>query len=146
MTIKSEDEISRAESQIVELSKRIEFYITEYSVELLASKMKQGDLVVPAYQREYTWEHERKSRFIESLILGLPIPFLFFWEMPNGKLEIVDGSQRLRAIEEFLHEGLELGELQSLTALSGFQFSDLPVSRQRKINNRSIRGIVLNEH
>lgn len=66
--------------------------------------------------------------------------------MPNGKLEIVDGSQRLRSIEEFVLGDLRLGELQSLTALSGFKFSDLPESRQRKINNRSIRGIVLNEH
>lgn len=144
--IKSEDEIAQAEAQIVELSKRIEFYLTEYSVELLANKMNKGEFVVPPYQREYTWEHERKSRFIESLILGLPIPFLFFWEMPNGKLEIVDGSQRLRSIEEFVLGDLRLGELQSLTALSGFKFSDLPESRQRKINNRSIRGIVLNEH
>ncbi|ODU42430.1 MAG: hypothetical protein ABS92_10590 [Thiobacillus sp. SCN 63-374] len=144
--IKSEDEITQAEAQIVELSKRIEFYLTEYSVELLASKMSKGEFVVPAYQREYTWEHDRKSRFIESLILGLPIPFLFFWEMPDGKLEIVDGSQRLRSIEEFVLGDLRLGELQSLTALSGFKFSDLPESRQRKINNRSIRGIVLNEH
>lgn len=144
--IKSEDEIARAEAQIVELSKRIEFYLTEYSVELLANKMKKEEFVVPSYQREYTWEHDRKSRFIESLVLGLPIPFLFFWEMPDGKLEIVDGSQRLRSIEEFVLGDLRLGELQGLTALSGFKFSDLPESRQRKINNRSIRGIVLNEH
>jgi hypothetical protein len=144
--IKSENDVAQAESQIVALSKRIEFYLTEYSVELLASKMSKGEFVVPPYQREYTWEHDRKSRFIESLILGLPIPFLFFWEMPNGKLEIVDGSQRLRSIEEFVLGDLRLGELQSLTALSGFKFSDLPESRQRKINNRSIRGIVLNEH
>ncbi|GAB0147263.1 hypothetical protein McPS_00030 [Marichromatium sp. PS1] len=144
--IKSEDEIAQAEAQIVELSKRIEFYLTEYSVELLASKMIKGEFVVPAYQREYTWEHDRKSRFIESLILGLPIPFLFFWEMPDGKLEIVDGSQRLRSIEEFVLGDLRLGELKSLTALSHFKFSDLPDSRQRKIKNRSIRGIVLNEH
>lgn len=144
--IKSDDEIAQAEAQIVELSKRIEFYLTEYSVELLANKMSKDEFVVPAYQREYTWEHDRKSRFIESLMLGLPIPFLFFWEMPNGKLEIVDGSQRLRSIEEFVLGDLRLGELQSLTALSGFKFSDLPESRQRKINNRSIRGIVLNEH
>lgn len=143
---KSEDEIKQAEAQIVELSKRIEFYLTEYSVELLASKMRKGEFVVPAYQREYTWEDDRKSRFIESLILGLPIPFLFFWEMPDGRLEIVDGSQRLRSIEEFVLGDFQLGELQSLTALSGFKFSDLPESRQRKINNRSIRGIVLNEH
>ena len=144
--LRSEEEIARTEAQIVELSKRIEFYLTEYSVELLANKMNKGEFIVPPYQREYTWEHERKSRFIESLVLGLPIPFLFFWEMPNGKLEIVDGSQRLRSIEEFVLGDLRLGELQSLTALSGFKFSDLPESRQRKINNRSIRGIVLNEH
>jgi len=143
---KTEDEIAHAESQIVELSKRIEFYLTEYSVELLASKMSNGEFVVPAYQRAYTWEPQRKSRFIESLVLGLPIPFLFFWELPDGKLEIVDGSQRLRSIEEFVRGDLRLGELDGLTALSGFKFSELPESRQRKINNRSIRGIVLNEH
>lgn len=101
---------------------------------------------MPSYQRAYTWEDERKSRFIESLLLGLPIPFLFFWEMPDGRLEIVDGSQRLRSIEEFVLGDFRLGELNSLTALSGFKFSDLPESRQRKVNNRSIRGIVLNEH
>lgn len=143
---KTDVEVDSAEAQIIELSKRIEFYLTEFSVELLASKMREGDFVVPSYQREYTWEHARKSRFIESLIMGLPIPFLFFWEMPDGKLEIVDGSQRLRSIEEFLHGNLRLDELEGITALSGFQFSDLPQSRQRKINNRSIRGIVLNEH
>lgn len=143
---KTEDEVAQAETQIVELSKRIEFYLTEYSVELLANKMSRDDFIVPSYQRKYTWEPERKSRFIESLIIGLPIPFLFFWEMPDGKLEIVDGSQRLRSIEEFVLGDLRLGDLDGLAALSGFKFSDLPVSRQRKINNRSIRGIVLNEH
>jgi hypothetical protein len=135
-----------AENQIVELSKRIEFYLTEYSVELLAGKMSRGEFVVPSYQREFTWEDERKSRFIESMIIGLPIPFLFFWEMPNGNLEIVDGSQRLRSIQEFILGDFRLGELEGLTLLSGFKFSDLPESRQRKINNRSIRGIVLSEH
>lgn len=144
--LKSESEIAAAEAQIVELSKRIEFYLTEYSVELLASKMATGAFVVPSYQRAYTWEPDRKSRFIESLLLGLPIPFLYFWEMPDGKLEIVDGSQRLRSLEEFVLGGLRLGELSSLTALSNFTFSELPESRQRKIQNRSIRGIVLNEH
>ena len=143
---KSEDDSIAVEAQIIELSKRIEFYLTEYSVELLSNKMRNGDFVVPKYQREYTWEPERKSRFIESLVIGLPIPFLFFWEMPDGKLEIVDGSQRLRSIEEFILGDLRLGDLDSLTLLSGFKFSELPESRRRKINNRSIRGIVLNEH
>lgn len=143
---KTAKETDAAEAQIIDLSKRIDFYLTEYSVELLASKMNKGEFVVPAYQRKYTWEPNRKSRFIESLLLGLPIPFLFFWEMPDGRLEIVDGSQRLRSIQEFVLGELRLDELDGLTALSGFKFSDLPESRQRKVNNRSIRGIVLNEH
>lgn len=141
------EQIEAAEAQIVEQSKRIEFYLTEYSVELLASKMRNGDFQIPPYQREDTWEPQRKSRFIESLLMGLPIPFLFFWESPaTGKLEIVDGSQRLRTIDQFVLGDLALGDLDELTQLEGFRFRDLPESRQRKIKNRSIRGIVLNEH
>lgn len=143
----NQDQIDAAETQIVEQSKRIEFYLTEYSVELLALKMDRGDFEIPAYQREDTWESSRKDRFIESLVMGLPIPFLFFWETPDtGKLEVVDGSQRLRTIHQFISGALKLGELDELSHLQGLTFLDLPESRQRKIRNRSIRGIVLNEH
>lgn len=142
----TEADVAAAEEQILEQSKRIDFYLTEYSVESLAQKTRSEDLVVPQYQREFTWEAERKSKFIESLLMGLPIPFLFFWEMEDGRLEIVDGSQRLRTIEEFVLGDLRLGDLETLTRLSGFRFADLPESRRRKTGNRSIRGIVLNEH
>jgi hypothetical protein len=135
-----------AEQQILEQSKRIDFYLTEYSVEILAKKMQDGEFTVPPYQREFVWEPDRQSRFIESVIMGLPIPFLFFWEMGDGRLEIVDGSQRLRTIHEFVLGDLRLGDLESVPAVSNFRFSDLPESRQRKVKNRSIRGIVLNEH
>lgn len=135
-----------AEAQIVEQSKRIEFYLTEYTVELLATKMHSHEFEIPPYQREDTWEPPRKWRFIESLLMGLPIPFLFFWEKPSGRLEVVDGSQRLRTIEQFVLGDLKLGKLEVLTALEGLRFSNLPISRQRKLKNRSIRGIVLNEH
>ena len=142
----SEAQKAAAETEIVEQSKRIDFYMTEYSVELLANKMRKGDFNVPKYQREFTWEEERRSRFIESVIMGLPIPFLFFWEMDDGRLEIVDGSQRLRTIEDFVLGDFKLSELESLPSISGFRFTDLPEPRQRKIMNRSIRGIILNEH
>lgn len=142
----TEAQIAAAEAQIIEQSKRIDFYMTEYSVEILAQKMDKGDFSVPSYQRAFTWEDERKSRFIESVIMGLPIPFLFFWEMADGKLEIIDGSQRLRTLKEFVLNEFRLSELESLPSISGFRFLDLPESRQRKILNRSIRGIVLNEH
>ena len=140
------DQVERAEKQIVDQSKRIEYYLTDYSVELLALKMDKGEFEIPPYQREDTWEDERKSRFIESLLMGLPIPFLFFWERKDGKLEIVDGSQRLRTIQQFVNNDLLIGELTELTELDGLRFMDLLESRRLKIKNRSIRGIVLNEH
>lgn len=140
------EQIEAAEAEINDRVRRIDFFMTEYSVELLADKMERGEFEIPAYQREFVWDLRRKSRFIESLIMGLPIPFLFFWERESGRLEIVDGSQRLRTIQEYLNGELKLGNLTELPSLSKTRFLDLPDSRRRKIENRSIRGIVLNEH
>jgi len=142
----TQEQLDAAEAEIVEHSRRIDFYMTEYSVEMLAGKVGRGDFFVPDYQRAFTWEPERKSRFLESLFMGLPIPFLFFWEAESGRLEIVDGSQRLRTIHEYILGDLELRGLEELPSLNGTRFADLPPPRQRKILNRSIRGIVLNEH
>lgn len=142
----SEEQREAAEAEIVDRSRRIDFYTTEYTVELLADKMEREDFVIPSYQRNFTWDTHRKSRFIESLQMGLPIPFIFFWEMGNGKLEIVDGSQRLRTILEYVRGDLTLTALEELPSLTGTKFGDLLPSRQRKLLNKSIRGIVLNEH
>lgn len=142
----SKEQIEAAEQEILDRSRRIEFYMTEYTIELLVDKMARDDFKIPDYQREYTWEDVRKSRFIESLHMGLPVPFIFFWEMGDGKLEIVDGSQRLRTLHEYVREELVLKPLEELPSLSGTAFEDLLSSRQRKFLNRSIRGIVLNEH
>jgi hypothetical protein len=146
MTVPPE-KVASAEAQIVEESKRIDFYTVEFSLELLAMKMERREFVIPEYQREDTWEPPRKSRFVESILMGLPVPFLFFWESPEtGKLEIVDGCQRLRTIQQFILGGFVLRDLERLTELEGMGFQDLPESRQHKTKNRSIRGIVLNEH
>lgn len=136
----------KADEQIKAYSKKIDFYTSEYTVEILAKKVSEGEYTVPEYQREYTWDEPRKCRFIESLIIGLPIPFLFFWMNDDtGKLEIVDGSQRLRTIEEYFNNRLMLNGLERLDLLNGTKFDNLPLARQRKILNRSIRGIILSD-
>lgn len=135
------------EAQIQSFSKKIDFYTSEYTVEILAQKVAAGEYTVPEYQRAFTWDAVRKSKFIESLLIGLPIPFLFFWmNNETGKLEIVDGSQRLRTIEEYLNRNLQLQGLERLDLLNGTVFKDLQLSRRRKILNRSIRGIILSEN
>lgn len=144
---------SDIEKQIDECAKTIGYSTNEYTVGYLASEMAKAEngedsnFHIPGYQRMFVWEEERISKFIESIILGLPIPFLFFYEAPKtGKLEIVDGSQRLRSIKAFIYDGFKLVSLERLTCLNGKEFNDLEESRKRKFGNRSIRGIVLNEH
>lgn len=141
----SKADILRAEQQINQVSKKIEYSISEFTIEILALKLERKELFIPNYQREFTWEKERKSRFIESILMGLPIPFIFFWEKSKtGKLEIVDGSQRLRTIHEFIHGDLRLAGLERLHELNDFSYKDLKESRQLKFINKSIRGIILN--
>lgn len=140
------EQLKKADSQIQAYSKKIDFYTSEYTVEILAQKVAAGEYTVPNYQREYTWDEVRKCRFIESLLIGLPIPFVFFWiNDKTGILEIVDGSQRLRTLEEYLNNRLVLCGLERLDLLNNTRFKDLPLARQRKILNKSIRGIILSE-
>jgi hypothetical protein len=136
-----------SDAQISEYSKKIDFYTSEYTIEILAKKVADDEYQVPEYQRAFTWDPVRKSRFIESLLIGLPIPFLFFWLEPeSGKLEIVDGSQRLRTIEEYINNRLKLKGLERLSILNKSKFQDLSLASQRKLLNKSIRGIILSEN
>jgi hypothetical protein len=132
-----------AEKQILQAAKLVRFNVIDYSLEHLVKKVKDKEYYVPAYQREFTWDKKKKSRFIESVMIGLPIPFLFFWQDADGNFEIVDGSQRLRTLEEFVNKKFKLCELSILTSLKGMTFNDLSVSRRRKFISQSIRGILL---
>ena len=140
------DQQEQAENQLQEFSKKIDFYTAEYTIEILAQKVANKDFGVPDYQREFTWEPERKCRFIESLLMGLPIPFVFLWmNDETGQLEIVDGSQRLRTLEEYINNRLKLNDLERLNLLNGTKFEDLTLARQRKLINLSIRAVVLSD-
>ena len=92
------------ESQINEQRKTVDFDTREFTIEILVDKYEkninkdQNELYVPDYQREFVWDDERQSKFIESLLLGLPIPLIFVAEGSDGRLEIVDGSQRIRTL------------------------------------------------
>lgn len=142
-----EEALKAAELQLQSYSKKIDFYTSEYTIEILAKKVAENEYTVPNYQREFTWDEPRKSKFIESILIGLPIPFIFFWmNDETGALEIVDGSQRLRTIEQYLSGRLILEGLERLDLLNGTTFEDLPLSRRRKILNISIRGIILSEN
>jgi hypothetical protein len=148
-----------AETQIDRHRKVVDYNIIEYPIEVIVSKYLGRDVggddgtppkpefYIPDYQRDHTWDAKRKSKFIESVLIGLPIPFLFLAETDDeeGRLEIVDGSQRIRTLAEFTSDNLVLSDLEKLPALVGFTFSHLPLARQRKFNRTTIRIIALSD-
>lgn len=137
------------ENQIEKLQKTVAFNTREFTIEILVSKylkdIDTGDneLFVPDYQREFVWDEERQSKLIESIILGLPIPLIFLTENYDGRLEIIDGSQRIRTLSAFLENELVLEGLEKIDSLNSLSFKDLHISRQRKFKNIPIRMIVL---
>lgn len=139
----SSEDAQLAETAIAELERTVKFLVTDYTVEFLAGKVREEEYYVPEYQRELTWNDDAQSRFIESLLMGLPIPFLFLWQAEDGRLEIVDGSQRLRTIVRFMDDDFALKNLKLLPQAEGFRFSNLDRSRRRKFSNQTLRGIVL---
>lgn len=146
MTAKSkftDEEIEKIDADIKEKEVSVKFLVTDYTVEFLAQKVKGDEYYVPGYQRELIWKNPQQSKFIESVLVGLPIPFVFLWQDDEGKLEIVDGSQRLRTIVRFLDGDLTLEGCDLVPSLKGVKFSDLSESRRRKFNSRTMRGIVL---
>ncbi len=108
-------------------------------------KRKFNYIYIPEYQRDFTWDEDRQSKLIESIVLGLPIPFIFVAENKDSSWEIVDGSQRIRTIHSFLNGALTLRNLKSITSLNGYRFDELDETRKGKILNTALRIIVLSE-
>ncbi|MBP9787190.1 MAG: DUF262 domain-containing protein [Acinetobacter sp.] len=123
------------------------------SLELLAMKLDSKELIIPFYQRNYVWKIEQASRLIESFLMGLPVPQVFFYVNDEDNLEVIDGQQRILSVKYFL-EGY-FGEEDSqgkrkvfkLTGLSDTSsynektFAELDLKDQRKIKNSTLRAI-----
>lgn len=135
--------VEDAEKQIAEYSRAVKFTVTEYSFEFIVQKLNSDRYYVPGYQRELTWPIPKQSKFIESVLMGLPIPFVFFWQDKDGRMEIVDGSQRLRTIRDFMADKFDLRDLEEIPAANGLRHSDFPRSRQLKFAETAIRVIIL---
>lgn len=162
MTKKTKEQVLKSEEQIYELRKSIRYDIRELVIETIVDKYSKGldytegddeqdkmkfynTLFIPEYQRDFTWDEIRQSRFIESVILGLPVPLVFVAENKDSAWEIVDGSQRIRTLNAFVKNELSLKGLEKFDSLNHFKFSDLDPSRQGKILNTPLRMIVLSE-
>lgn len=144
--------LTEMENEIEQQQRNVGYDTKEYTIEIICDKYlselenEQNEFFVPEYQREFVWDDYRQSKFIESLMMGLPIPYIFLAENSDGRCEIVDGSQRIRTLAAYITDQLKIIGLEKLTSLNGLPFSKLSASRQRKFKNISLKMIVLSEH
>lgn len=144
--------LEQQETLITNARKNVKYDTKEYTLELLHAKFNleieenhQTEIFIPFYQRKFVWQQDRQSKFIESIILGLPIPPMYFAEIEDGLLEVIDGSQRIRTINEFLSGRLKLKGLKQLSELNGLIFNDFSNARKRKIKNVTMRAVVVTD-
>jgi len=134
-----------AEHEIRAKQHEVKYDLKDFPIDYLVERFRNDLFYIPSYQREFIWLGGNKCRFVESIILGLPIPMMFFADMEDGRLEIVDGAQRVQTLEEFMNGDLRLDGLTHLKSLNGFAFADLPESQQRKFRTRALRIVVLED-
>jgi len=145
-----ETETSTVEFNIVVTS-------SDWTLELLASKFMEKDIIVPDYQRKFVWDIRRASTLIESFAIGLPVPQVFFYENSDGELEVIDGQQRITSIAYFF-EGyfgekdangrrkiFNLKGLEQRKDLEGKSFKELDDRTKRRIKNASLRGVTVKQ-
>lgn len=113
-----EDEVLLSKKQIIS-----DGY--DMSVGEIMNLYRDKELIIsPDYQRLFRWELSQKTRFIESLLLGIPIPPIFVHQDEDGIWELIDGLQRVSTILEFtgLLEYKDAGGLSPASTLNGTQF------------------------
>jgi hypothetical protein len=97
----------------------------------------------PEYQRRLVWDDDKRSLFIESLLLNVPVPAVFLFEWDLSRYEVMDGQQRINAIVDFYNDEYELRGLERWEELNGFSYSQLPDLLKRGLNRRRITATVL---
>lgn len=87
---------------------------------------ERGELIIdPTFQRNKVWTNKQAAELVESILMGIPIPTIYLFEMKNGKKQVVDGRQRITAILDFLNDELPLKDLKILKQYNGNKFSEL---------------------
>jgi hypothetical protein len=116
--------------------KKVDVSISTPNLGTLIARLKHGEIdLMPDFQRSGDlWSKQLQSRLIESILIRLPIPAFYFDALLDDKWQVVDGLQRLSAINNFVHlKTHSLTKLEFLTEFEGCFYDDLPRPLQRRI-------------
>ena len=142
--------------QVDERSSQIRFEQIDFSAgELIRLHEIQEIKIQPAFQRMFRWTQTQQSRFIESMLLGLPVPQIVLFQKEDGVLELIDGLQRVSSIIRFItsktpqeareeqEQATNLLGCDLLPALNGETFATLDPVLQLELKRKALRAIVI---
>ena len=129
-------------------------YGADFDVEGLVRRLCRGDIEIPEFQRTYVWNRNRASRFIESLLIGLPVPGIFLYRAKGAQtLRVIDGQQRLQSLKYFYNgKFADTGREFSLQGLgvksrfNGLTYEGLPPEDKRRLNDSIIHASIIQQN
>lgn len=152
-----EEELKTTEDEIQEDESSVKYDIATYPSDFTLSGIndmwKAGDITIPEFQREFVWTITQSSLLIESFLLGLPVPPVFFYIDDENKNLVIDGQQRILSTNFFfdgyfgfenVHGRKQVFRLKGLSKDSPYYnktFEELIESDKRKLKGTVLRAI-----
>src|SRR5712692_9331427 len=147
--------------EVIPFTYSITAYGADYPVDSLVKRIASNDIIVPrfswepdekseivGFQREYVWPRTKADRFVESLLLGLPVPGIFLVKEQSGRFLVLDGHQRLFTLHAF-YDGVIHAEEYRLTSVqerfAGKRYKDLDVEDRRRLDDSIIHATVVRQ-
>jgi len=137
-------------------------YGADYPVDGLVKRLREGDIVIPTldpeepslteditgFQRGFIWTKTQCNRFVESLLLGLPVPGIFLVKMDDRRFLVLDGQQRLRTLHAF-YKGLLRGKAFALEEVqkeyTGLTYDALAAGDRRRLDDSIIHATIVRQ-
>lgn len=114
---------------------KIRITTKHFSLRDVVDQIGENDIdLSPDFQRDFVWKQRQRTRLVESILLGIPLPAFYFNQDNNGKYQVVDGVQRLSTISSFMNDAhvLDQIDLEYLTDLHGSKYSKLDLAALRR--------------
>ena len=154
------DDLDESE-EIIPYTYTITSYGADYPVDSLIKRCQAGDIIVPTFnwmpeentdvvgfQRQYVWPRPKADKFVESLLLGLPVPGIFLVKETTGRFLVLDGHQRLHTLRAY-YEGIINGrEYQLKNVQQRFKnkrFKDLDTEARRQLDDSIIHATIVRQ-
>lgn len=154
LTVDEQEAVFEAESDLEPVS----YQGTDFDAEGLVRRLERQDIVIPSFghgdedveiasfQRSFVWTKPQMDRFIESLLLGLPIPGIMLVQQTDKRYLVLDGQQRLRTLQAF-YSGIHRDRVFSLENVAkqfkGLTYKTLLPEQRRTLDNSFIQATIV---